>query len=86
MQVRYNKYFKRDLKRLPQKLQMQVAKAIKQFLTNPRHPSLGLKKMKEMRNRWELRVTKSYRITLEKIEGGIRLRRVGRHDILKKEK
>ena len=32
---------------------------------------------------WELRVTQNYRITYEMIPGGIFLRRIGTHDILR---
>ena len=52
------------------------------LIENPRHPSLGLKKIKGHPSIWEGRVTKSYRFTFQ-ISGEIYiLRRIGIHGVL----
>ncbi len=75
--------FKRAYRKLPSDLQERVKKALLLFAVDPRHPSLVNKKMEGAEGVWEIRVTQSYRITYEKIPGGIFLRRVGTHDILR---
>ena len=75
--------FKKRYKKLPAELQERVKKTLLLFADNPQHPSLGNKKMEGTDSLWELRVSQGYRITYEKIPGGIFLRRVGTHDILR---
>ncbi len=75
--------FKRSYKKLPRDIQERVKKTLLMFTENPHHPSLGNKKMEGTENVWELRVTQNYRITYEKIPGGVFLRRVGAHDVLR---
>ena len=51
------------------------------FEEDPRHPSLGLKRIQGGRERlWEARASDALRFTFEWIEGGILLRNVGAHD------
>lgn len=75
--------FKRAYQALPQGIQERVQKTLLLYAANPRHPSLGNKKMEGAGDIWELRVTQSYRITYQRIPGGVFLRRVGTHDILR---
>jgi mRNA-degrading endonuclease RelE of RelBE toxin-antitoxin system len=75
--------FKKAYKKLPRDIQERVKKTLLLFAENHRHPSLGNKKMEGTENIWELRVTQGCRITYEKIPGGVFLRRVGTHDILR---
>lgn len=77
--------FRSDYKQLFRHIQEQVDKAILLLEQNPRHPSLRVKKIKGTRNVWEGRVTLAYRLTFNWEAGFITLRRVGTHDILKKE-
>ena len=69
--------FKRRYRKLPAEIQDRVKKALLLFSENPRHPSLGNKRMEGVDRIWELRVTQNYRITYEMIPGGIFLRRIG---------
>ncbi len=83
MKLRPTKRFVEDYKRLPQRLQNRVDKALGHLLENPRHPSLQIKKIKGHGNRWEGRVTLHYRFIFT-IEGDTSLLlRVGTHDLLK---
>lgn len=83
MIVERSEQFKRAYQKLPSDIQERVKKTLLLFAENPRHPSLINKKMQGTHNLWELRVTQGYRITYEKIPGGVFLRRVGTHDILR---
>ena len=75
--------FKKGYKKLPPEIQERVKKALLLFAQNSHQPSLGNKKMEGAQNIWELRVSQNYRITYERISGGLFLRRVGTHDVLK---
>lgn len=77
--------FEQDYIRLPEQVQALMEKAIRLLGENPRHPSLRVRKMKGTEEIWEGRVTRSYRITFNLERNVIILRRVGTHDILKKE-
>lgn len=73
--------FRRHYTRLPAEIQDQVDQTL---LSNPRHPSLQVKKMQGTGGVWELRVTQGYRVTFQ-IEGDLYiLRKVGSHDVLRK--
>ena len=74
--------FKKDFKRLPREIHIRTAKVLELFLSNPRHPSLQVKKMEGAPNIWELRVRQTYRITFQFEQDGVLLRRIGTHDIL----
>ena len=76
--------FKKDFVALPPDIQKRAMKQLAQFLNNPRHPSLHVKKMKGQPNIWEGRVTKEYRFTFTLEGERIILRRIGTHDILKR--
>ena len=54
------------------------------LIRNPRHPSLHVKKLKGT-DKLEIRVSKGYRLTFRFADDVLELRRVGTHDILKKE-
>ena len=77
--------FRSDYKQLSRHIQEQVDKAILLLEQNPRHPSLRVKKIKGTQNVWEGRVTLAYRLTFNWEADFITLRRVGTHDILRKE-
>ena len=84
MNLYYTKNFIRDYQRLPQSIQKITDKQLENMLSNPQHPSLGIKKMKDPRQIWEGRITKSYRFTFQFESDVYILRRIGTHDILKK--
>lgn len=83
--LRFSQSFKTCFGRLPKHIQVQVEKALALLQEDARHPSLRTKKMRGTRGVWEARVTYSYRITFSWDANLIILRRVGAHDILKKE-
>jgi len=84
MQLTFTKSFVKDYQRLPSKIQTQVDKQLAFLLDKFDHPSLNLKKMKDPRNIWEGRISRSYRFTFQ-IAGDLYiLRRAGKHDILQK--
>jgi len=81
--IERSQQFKKSYKGLPAEIRERVAKTLLLFAEDPHYPSLGNKRMEGAGNICELRVTQNYRITYEKIPGGIFLRRVGTHDILR---
>ncbi len=74
--------FKRDFKRLPREIQTRTAKVLELFLSNPRHPSLRVKRMEGTPSIWELRVSQNYRLTFQFGQEGVLLRRIGTHNVL----
>jgi mRNA-degrading endonuclease RelE of RelBE toxin-antitoxin system len=82
--IRRTNAFLKDYQGLPLDIQSRVDKQPGLLLENPRHPSLRLKKLKGT-DIFELRVSKGYRLTLSYSEQTLELRRVGTHDILRKE-
>jgi mRNA-degrading endonuclease RelE of RelBE toxin-antitoxin system len=82
MKLLFTKTFVRDYQKLPQDIQELTDKQLALLLSNPKHPSLHLKKMKDPRDIWECRVTMSYRFTFQITENAYLLRKVGTHDVL----
>lgn len=85
MKIEWSDTFTKEYGHLPQQEQDRFKQKIKLFIQNPRHPSLRVKKMQGTLGIWEARISQSYRWTFELIEGGIRLRHIGTHDILRSE-
>ena len=75
--------FKKDFKELPGEIQTCVGKVLDLFLSNPRHPSVRVKKMEGAPGICELRVSENYRITFQFVQEGVFLRRIGTHNILR---
>jgi len=69
---------------LPSEVQGRVDKQLKLLLENAAHPSLRLKKLKGT-DKYEIRVSRGYRLTFRFYDQILELRRVGTHDLLKKE-
>lgn len=84
MKIRRTDSFLRDYKKLPPEIRSLVNKELAFLLENPKHSSLRLKKIKGT-DRFEIRITKGYRLTLRFLEDILELRRVGAHDLLRKE-
>ena len=82
MNVQTTRPFERDYDRLPEELKTLVDKQLSLLLVNPRHPSLGFKRIQGTRGLWEVRVSRSHRLTLEIAGETYLLRRVGSHDVL----
>ncbi|MBM3943063.1 MAG: DNA helicase [SAR202 cluster bacterium] len=75
--------FDRNFGEAPPDIQGRVEKQLALLLANPRHPSLGLKRIRGANDVWELRVSRSYRITLQIAGDTYILRRLVPHDVLR---
>jgi hypothetical protein len=84
MQILRTERFRKDFRRLPVDAQKRLGSAMEQFVANPRHPALRVKKMEGAPHIWELGVSDNCQVTFEYCEGGVILRRVGPHDILRR--
>lgn len=78
------KKFKKEYKKLSEQIKKATKKQLGLLLSNPNHPSLNIKKMNDSRNIWEGRINESYRFTFQIQDNVYFLRKIGRHDILKK--
>jgi len=77
--------FKKDFRRLSKQVQDRAIAALGQYESDRNHPSLRAKKMEGALGIWEMRVSDNYRITFQVEGDGILLRRIGTHDILRRE-
>ena len=82
MKLAFTKTFVRDYRKLPQDIRKLTDKQLGLLLSNPKHPSLNLKKMKDPRDIWEGRISLSYRFTFQTVEDVYLSRKVGTHDVL----
>lgn len=83
MKVQTTRPFDRDYARLPEEVKERVDKQLALLLSNPRHPSLRLKKIRGAEEIWEARVTRGYGMTLQIVGDTFVLRRIGAHDVLR---
>jgi mRNA-degrading endonuclease RelE of RelBE toxin-antitoxin system len=83
MTIEFTDRFKLDFSRLPREIQQRAERQLFRMASDPRHPSLRIKKMKGTSDIWEGRVTKEYRFTFQVEADRYVLRRIGTHDILK---
>ena len=72
--------FKKDFQNLPKAVQAKFEAKLRLFLTNRRHPSLRVKKMKGYQNRWEASIDLFSRWTFEIHQDYYLFRRIGPHD------
>lgn len=79
----FTKPFIKQYRKLPKRIQEKIDEQIALLLENPKHPSLGIKKMEGPNDIWEGRITQSYRFTYQTEGDTFILRRVGTYDILK---
>ncbi len=70
-------------KKMPLDIQDQADKALHRLELQPFYPSLGHKKIAGYEDIYEIRVSKNYRITYQKIGDTAYLRKIGTHDLLK---
>ena len=84
MIIRRTNAFLRDYRSLPVEIRERVDKQLRMLFEDFRHPSLRLKKMGGT-DKFEIRITKRYRLTLRLHKDVVELRRVGTHDILRDE-
>jgi len=83
MHIEATQTFIRLYKKLPEELKKKSKKAIELLQSNHNHPSLGHKKMAGQKDIFEIRVSKSYRLTYQKVGNTVYLRKVGTHDTLR---
>ncbi|MFH1856258.1 MAG: hypothetical protein ABH836_03375 [Candidatus Omnitrophota bacterium] len=83
MHIEATQTFIKLYKNLPEDIKQKTKKALKLFTANPAHPSLGHKKMTGQEDIFEIRISKNYRITYQKIEDTAYLRKIGTHDLLR---
>lgn len=75
--------FDRAYKKLPPDVQRQFQQKLELLVSsNLTHPSLRVKRIKGTEGIWEASIDLAHRFTFEKVEGGLRLRVIGRHAIL----
>ncbi len=84
MIIRRTDAFLRDYRALPADIRQRVEKQLRLLLEDYRHPSIRLKKLKGT-DKFEIRISKGYRLTLRFDKEHMELRRVGTHDILREE-
>ena len=84
MKIRRTNSFLKDYKSLPEGIQNRIDKQLSLLIKDWKHPSLRVKKLKGT-NIFEIRITEGYRLTFGYREGVLELRRVGTHDLLRKE-
>jgi mRNA interferase RelE/StbE len=82
---RFSDAFKKQYKKLPQDIQNAFKEKLDLFLADSLHPSLRIKKIQGVQNRWEGSVTIRYRFTFHYDEKTVVFRTIGTHDILKRE-
>lgn len=79
--ILYSRRFKKDYKRLPENIEEAFKKQLFLFFTNPRHPSLDIKKMQDPRNIWRGKITEGDCFTFQIEKDCYIFRRIGPHDI-----
>ena len=84
MKIRRTESFLKDYSKLPAEVKSRIDKQLAYLIENPRHPSLKVKKLRGT-DKYETRVSRGYRLTFRYMAEVLELRRVGTHDILKKE-
>ena len=80
MKIFAHERFQRSYQNLPSPVQFKVDRQLKVLVTNLRHPSLQVKRVKGTNTIWEARVDLHYRMTFEMHGDAVYLRVVGNHD------
>lgn len=83
MEVLYTPHFKRDAKRLPASMRPLVEKRLKQFMNDPRHPSLDVHKLHgSLEDIWAFSINLRIRVLFEYIgKDRVVLHAIGDHSI-----
>lgn len=81
----FSSRFQKEYKTLSKEIQEAFDKKLSLFLDNFHHTSLRVKRITGTIDRWEGSVTMNYRFTFQFEAGMVLFRRIGTHDILKKE-
>ena len=84
MKLRPTPDFTEQYEKLTPSIQKRTDEKLQLLLIDPRHPSLQIKKMRGFEGIWEGRISRNYRFTFQ-IEGDTYiLRKIGKHEILRK--
>ena len=83
MHIEATQTFTRLYKNLPEEVKQRTKKALRFLESNPTHPSLGHKKMAGQENIFEVRISKNYRLTYQRIDNTAYLRKIGTHNLLR---
>jgi len=78
----FSRRFKTEYNKLPKEIQKAFDEKLSLFLKNPSHPSLRVKQIQGIKNRWEGSITMKYRFTFQFLENELLFRAIGTHDIL----
>lgn len=79
---RFANRFKKQYKSLPDEIQNKFNEKLALFLNHMLHPSLRVKKIQGVQNRWEGSITMKYRFTFHFENDTAVFRAIGTHDIL----
>ena len=82
---RFSNKFKKQYKSLPLEIRQAFNEKLALFISDMLHPSLRVKKIKGVQNRWEGSITMKYRFTFQFDKDVVVLRTIGTHDILMRE-
>jgi mRNA interferase RelE/StbE len=83
MKVYYSELFAKKAAAQNEDVKKILKNKLKLLLENPRHPSLRVKKIKGQNHIFEASITKSIRLTWQYYDGGILLRNLGEHVLLR---
>ena len=75
--------FKKAYNNLPENIQEKFDEQFRIFISNPKRSSLKANKMAGTRDIFEARISRNYRWTFQFVKGGVKLRHIGTHDILR---
>jgi hypothetical protein len=84
-EYQFSRKFRKDFRTLPKAIQGEFEEKLGLMLENMAHPSLRVKRIQGTKDRWEGSVTKGYRFTFQLTGPLCLFRRIGTHDILKRE-
>ena len=79
---RFSQKFKKQYRSLPKEIRDAFNEKLSLFLSDMLHPSLRVKKIQGVQNRWEGSITMKYRFTFHFEEETVVFRTIGTHDIL----
>lgn len=83
MHIEATQTFIRLYKHLPEEIKQRTKKVLNFFQINPSHLSLYHKKMAGQEDIFEIRISKNYRLTYQKVGDIAYLRKIGTHDLLR---
>ncbi|MHB9094260.1 MAG: hypothetical protein ACYC21_06275 [Eubacteriales bacterium] len=80
IKIHYTEYFIEKVSALSPEIKKALKKKLSLMMKNPRHPSLGAKKVQGQEGIFEASITRGIRMTWQYSEDGILLRNIDEHD------